>query len=236
MIYRHYTKIDSTYLEVERLLADFPVENTILVSADEQTNGLGRNNNIWSSSKGGLYISFGLRINKNEDFSSSLQLSPLKAAVILSKYIKDKFSYQLKIKWPNDLIIENKKCSGILCKALKNTLIIGVGININNVLPKKLATKAISLRELSRSRHNLNKIKSEFITYFLENYFKLNASDIISYITKYDYLLHKKVKVFSGKRTYSGDYRGIASNGSIILDTSLGIVQVADGSVEVINN
>lgn len=130
--------------------------------ADEQTAGRGRSNHIWHSSAGdGLYLSVLLR--PQIALADALWLS-LAAGLAAQAAITNTTRLKPDIRWPNDVLIGNKKCGGILVEtaaiasqpnttAMLRYAVIGVGININHQsFPPELETLATSLlRETGRS-------------------------------------------------------------------------------------
>ena len=118
-----------------------------VVCAETQTKGRGRLGRQWFSSKGkGLYFSIVLRpkVLLHEISGLTLLLS-----VAVSKAIKKACGVSVKIKWPNDLVINQKKVAGILTELSGevdriNFVVVGIGINVNE--PKSsLPEEAISL-------------------------------------------------------------------------------------------
>ncbi|MDC7221032.1 MAG: biotin--[acetyl-CoA-carboxylase] ligase [Spirochaetales bacterium] len=63
--------------------------------------------------------------------------------------IEEDYNLTPKIKWPNDIYLEEKKCGGILCESAGRFWLCGMGINLNqNTFPKELEEKAISLKQI----------------------------------------------------------------------------------------
>ena len=129
----HFKEIASTqnYLrdEISNLIK---LDHQILVSADFQSQGIGRKENKWIDSDGS--IAFSCVIPSTE----KLSLIPLWASLIVSDFFKKEFSINLQLKWPNDLYYNNKKCGGIICHKSDDFIIIGIGVNLTTS-PHKLA-------------------------------------------------------------------------------------------------
>lgn len=133
----------------------------IVISAEKQTAGYGKERVPWFSPKGGLYFSIVLPKSKIED----LQTLTILAAFIVAKTIKNNFSLEPLIKLPNDVLINQKKVCGILTenvigKEVKSS-VIGVGLNTNiDKFPKELEDEATSLKmELGREVDNEKLLK-----------------------------------------------------------------------------
>ena len=101
-----------------------------LILSEKQTKGRGTMGKKWISSKGNLFLSILFSINsKKINFKQFAHLNAYLIKRILSKFIIKK----IKIKWPNDLLIDKKKVCGILQELIqyeeKSFLVVGVGIN-----------------------------------------------------------------------------------------------------------
>lgn len=131
-------------------------EPWLVILADEQTGGYGKEKVTWYSPKGGLYFSIILPKSKIED----LQTLTILAAFIVAKTLKEKFSLEPLIKLPNDVLLNQKKICGILTenvigKEVKSS-VIGIGLNTNiDKFPKELENIATSLKiELGEEVNN----------------------------------------------------------------------------------
>ena len=112
-------------------LASRPQENGSVVIAQKQTQGRGRLNRKWTSPSGGIWLSIILR---PEFEISTSTLFPMMSSLALAIAIEKVLKVKPKLKWPNDLTINDKKVAGILVDASVQSgkiehIIIGVGIN-----------------------------------------------------------------------------------------------------------
>ena len=103
-------------------------ESKVVIFAEEQTAGRGRNNKKWQSPKGNISYSFGFK-NKQ-----TLKALSLQAGLCVRDCLKEIYSVDVKLKWPNDLIFKSKKIGGILIESktfgMQKHTVIGVGINL----------------------------------------------------------------------------------------------------------
>jgi BirA family transcriptional regulator, biotin operon repressor / biotin---[acetyl-CoA-carboxylase] ligase len=141
--------------------------------ADEQTAGRGRGGHGWHSTPGdGLYISVLLRPQIALVDALWLSLATgLAAQAAIAKVIDLKPD----IRWPNDLLINEKKCGGILVETSATTsqskapamlryAVIGIGINVNHQnFPSELETVATSLRQETGSRQERDRLLLQFL-------------------------------------------------------------------------
>ncbi|WP_448522723.1 biotin--[acetyl-CoA-carboxylase] ligase [Pseudothermotoga sp.] len=119
-----------------------------VVVADVQTSGRGRFNRTWHSPEGGLWFSilFKPRKNVRPNFYTKL------CAVSIVRALKQ-LKVEAKLKWPNDVYVDGKKLAGILTETVfeeerLGAIIVGIGMNVNNEIPKELKDKATSLKLL----------------------------------------------------------------------------------------
>ncbi|MFN7064971.1 MAG: biotin--[acetyl-CoA-carboxylase] ligase [Aquificaceae bacterium] len=118
---------------------DLPLWN--LVAANRQTRGRGRQGREWHSQEGGLYFSFSLPQGIRDERTLPLVLSNA-----IADYLKN-LGFMPAIKWVNDVYLQGKKLCGILTEKLKDKIIVGIGINLNQEeFPKDF--EAISLRRV----------------------------------------------------------------------------------------
>ena len=157
----HLESTESTMISIKNFIGS----QNVCVIADEQTSGVGRRGNEWVSPKGNIYISFlikyDLSIENHFLFSAFTANSIIK---FLNKYI-DK---SINIKWPNDIIINNKKIAGIMTEIFEHNniqyMIIGVGINIL-IAPEIKDYKTCSLKNY---KDNFN--YEDVLVNFIESY------------------------------------------------------------------
>lgn len=165
------------------------LEDKTIITAKEQTNGRGRFDRIWVSKNcKNLYLSIILKPNNIKNIANLTQYLSVITAKIIESY-----STKPQIKWPNDILINDKKISGILCEGiLKNNkiagVVLGIGINLNSDIEtlKNIDKPATSLNIETNKEIDDN----VFLNNLLDNFFKNYDTFIeqgFSYI-KEDYL------------------------------------------------
>ena len=132
-----YDYLPSTNREAVQL-AQAEVEHGTVVAADSQTAGRGRLSRSWFSPPGAnLYCSIILRVTRPpERLTEWLSWLPLISALAAAEAIEQVSSIHVSVKWPNDLLISERKVGGILCESGTGTRsnpfqIIGIGLNVN---------------------------------------------------------------------------------------------------------
>lgn len=197
-----------------------------MVKAEKQTKGKGRGNRNWFSPiNKGLYVSFGLFF-KNR---SKLNLLPLVAAISITETIEKIGQIEVKTKWPNDIMYQEKKMAGILIEnivsAEKIISIIGIGLNLSHSrddFPSGLKNRATSLKIATDKAFDINRaatILADILLYWtkkLENNKEL--AKIIS-ISNYNSMLKKGdlVTFHHNDKIITGIYSEINNNGEIII-------------------
>jgi BirA family biotin operon repressor/biotin-[acetyl-CoA-carboxylase] ligase len=151
----HRTSVGSTNVLALQAAQAGAVHGSVWV-ADEQTAGRGRSNHVWHSTAGdGLYVSVLLR--PKMALIDALWLS-LATGLAAQAAIASVTGLTPDIRWPNDLLIGNKKCGGVLVEtsaiasqpsasAMLRYAVVGVGVNVNHqTFPLELETLATSLQ------------------------------------------------------------------------------------------
>ncbi|OUX53012.1 MAG: biotin--[acetyl-CoA-carboxylase] ligase [Pelagibacteraceae bacterium TMED287] len=154
-----------------------------IICSKKQTKGRGTMGKKWISKEGNIFISIFFQMKNNKiSFADFSLLNPYIIKSVLKKFSK----YKIKIKLPNDLLIKNKKLSGILQEVIEfkkiKYLIIGIGIN-TVVAPQHKNFDSISLNKCSDKD-----VKNENII----NEIKLAYEKILFGLTKHKILYLKK--------------------------------------------
>ena len=135
----YFDKISSTQDMAHDLIANHTVSNKSVIVANTQTNGHGRYNRNWISKPGNLYASFVYQISERNP-----KLSYAVAVAVAETLMT--FGLKPQIKWPNDILIKDKKISGILIEYSLNFVIVGIGINIKHC-PQNLDYKTAKISD-----------------------------------------------------------------------------------------
>ena len=225
--------IDSTneYIKKNR---DFLSEKELCVITFNQTEGKGQRGNTWVSEPGSnlcisLYFS-DLNISFKDKFNLNMLVSLKIIDILNSLFLKN-----LKIKWPNDILAENKKISGILIETFsKNNiikdLIIGIGINVNQGDFNDLIN-ATSMSLIMNKKYDLNILYKLFLEKFKG--FSGEVKNINSFETKLNYLKNlyginslKKFEV--NNLIFDAKISDVNKKGELVLDI--------DGVIKEFNN
>jgi BirA family biotin operon repressor/biotin-[acetyl-CoA-carboxylase] ligase len=140
----HYFKtIASTMTEASRLAIAGAPQGTVVI-AEEQTSGIGRLGRSWISEyAAGVYTSILLRLPLPP---SNLPVASLLVGLATAEAIEKSTQLACDLRWPNDVLIRERKVAGILPQLTGDCIVAGIGINVNNErFPANLRTPATSL-------------------------------------------------------------------------------------------
>jgi BirA family biotin operon repressor/biotin-[acetyl-CoA-carboxylase] ligase len=211
-------QIDSTNDYLKQLNKEKNLENFTSIFTENQTKGKGQMGNVWISNKGkNLTFStlYTLQENQNLDNVNIIMITAVSVLqVLIQKNIEN-----LAIKWPNDIILENKKIGGILIEKSKNILnqesfIIGIGLNVFENDFKNLP-KASSIEQLTHKKLDLNFLLIEIVSQLKQNIeSKLNFKEkYINFLYKYN-----KISFFMiNDKKEIGKIIDISSEGKLII-------------------
>lgn len=212
-----------------------------LITAEEQTAGKGRRGRSWQSPKGtAIYMSLCLEPEFPADRAAGLTLVMAMAA---AEAIEKMTGAEVQIKWPNDLVVNRKKVCGILTELCIEpdhyAVIIGTGINVNTeVFPEEIKETATSLKletGIAVSRTELTEKVMRSFEILYEKY--MQTWDLSLLKEQYELWLANKgreVRVLDPKGAYTGIAKGIASDGSLMVQCEDGSEQkVSSGEVSV---
>lgn len=221
MKFLYFEEIDSTNSYLKREYEH--LDDMTIVSAGHQYAGKGRLGRKWEDDSHSLVFSILLKKNLKEE---RISLLPLLSGVSLLKTLEDD-SIPALIKWPNDVLIDGKKCAGILLESIYEeeikAVIIGIGINVNTKeFPDELKNKAISLSQYSKKEYDKNEVLHSFISHFEKFYldYQNNEDTFLEILKKHSYLDQKEIML-----NYYGENKHVKVLG--ILDD--GCLQVKEG-------
>jgi len=222
----HYFPEVTSTMDIARNLARKNCPHFTVVIAERQKKGRGRLNRIWLSAKGGLYFTIVLRPQISPVLSSRVNFA---ASLVLARTLRTMFGIDALVKWPNDILINGQKVSGLLSEMeaeadMVTFINIGLGINVNND-PTPKETMACSLKKIMGRKISRKKLLSRFLDEF-ENLINDNTFDnVIPEWKKYSITLNQRVKIVTTFDESAGLAVDVDENGALIL-------QLDDGSLK----
>lgn len=226
-----FDEIDSTNSEALRLACVCRIGNFV-VWARSQTNGRGRQGSVWESGRGNLFLS--ILLNENIPISKQPQMSfvtALAAFDLIYSLAKQASVFpDIKLKWPNDILVNGKKISGILLESLSfkdnASLVVGIGVNVKTT-PDNVNQAITSLADEGVSNVELEEVINNFMLNF-EKYCSIwqqsGFIEIRKLWLKKAAKLNEVISVDDGKDKIAGIFKDIDFSGGIRL-------RAADGKI-----
>jgi len=224
----HFRETDSTNARAKELAAQGAPEGTLVVS-ETQTKGRGRKGRIWfSPSEAGIYASLILRPNMPPNEAPRITFV---TAVSAAETLMALTSLEVAIKWPNDILVKNKKIAGILTEIsaemdVIDYMVVGLGMNVNNQdLPDDIEEKATSIFIETGKRFPKAGIVREFLRR-QEKYCRiLRDSGFEPILMRWKELTNtigKRIMVEMMDKRYTGVVRDVDQEGVLILQDENG--------------
>lgn len=221
----YYKQVKSTNEVAKELAEEGAPEGTIII-AESQSSGRGRWGKKWISPKGGVWMTIILRPDIEPARAAQLTLV---TGVAVARTLQGECGLDVGIKWPNDILIGDKKVCGILTEAnaIQDSLeyvVVGVGIDLNvdvNLFPPDLREGATSLKlELEREIPGA-KLVQRFLENFEQLYNQFREEGFIEILKEWRKLsstIGSYVEVHKKGRIVQGEAVGINREGALILE------------------
>lgn len=228
-----YESVDSTNEEAKRL-ADGGAAHGAVIWAKEQTDGRGRMQREWTSKRGNLFVSMLLAPKCTLAQASQLSFVAAVAAVEALEPLplsEGEFS----CKWPNDILLGDKKLGGILLESFKTFseddkekpkqwVVAGIGLNIDSY-PKDTLYPATCLKECGVELVSAKIVLTRFIERFMENYdcwVREGFAPIREKWLNCAYGIGEAVEIATSGDVISGTFEGMSETGEMQIRTKAG--------------
>ena len=238
--YLYTPSTGSTNDDAHALIKEDTPHGTLIVT-DNQTEGRGRHNRSWASPPNtGIYASLILRPQRPLQEATLLGIA---AAIAAVQAIKKTAKAKAHIKWPNDILLHQRKIAGILTETdiqsdESYAVIIGFGMNVNTpytALPERIIFPASSMQiELDRRTSRPQLLANWLVC--MENLYQQwqdeQISDIIAAWHQSAYGLGKTISIEQQDQTITGVLQGMAEDGSLLVKGTMGeIIRITSGDV-----
>jgi len=210
----------------------------LAIASTVQTSGKGRHGRVWESAAGNMYCSVLFRPDCGLARASQLGfLAALASSQAIASYTGD--DQKLKLKWPNDVLLNNKKVGGILLEANnnKNTnvdwVVVGCGVNLKQH-PKQTRFPATSIMREFGMVVEVKKFIDCYLNKLLEWYrlwVSQGFSPVRSAWLAMAYNLNKEVLVKVGDQNIVGSFQDLDEEGALIIKTVDGFSKINAGEV-----
>jgi BirA family transcriptional regulator, biotin operon repressor / biotin---[acetyl-CoA-carboxylase] ligase len=229
---KHFLSIDSTNSWAKHNASLFSKEALTLVTADTQTAGRGRFNRRWISPEGqNIYATFAFFVEKQRrDLGNIPQLLALSAAKTLAQ-----FGLNPEIKWPNDILLAQKKVAGILAETtpVSNELCMLVGIGLNVNMPQELLQEidrpATSICVESGKAYEVEAVLQQLLQQFTPDLKKFLKEGFAPFLEAFRAFMvadpKTSVHFHDNQRIWQGTVHSINADGSLNLKLESGEIK-----------
>jgi BirA family transcriptional regulator, biotin operon repressor / biotin---[acetyl-CoA-carboxylase] ligase len=200
-----------------------------VVVAEEQTAGRGRDGRTWRSPVGGVWLAMLVRPPVPVLGALSLRVG-LVVADVVDELLG---ASRAQLKWPNDVLLEDRKLAGILCEGrwqgeTLQWLGLGIGVNVANDVPRELSGQAIALSEVLpgiRRIDVLDRLVPALIPLTAQRA-PLTDAECAAFAGR-DWLRGRRIRA-----PLAGRAAGVRADGALLVDTGAGPDVVREGHVE----
>lgn len=237
-VVEHHDEIGSTNDCARELGADGPLP--ALVVAERQSAGRGRGGNSWWGGDGALLFSVVLdraTVPLPDDRRSLVALAT--GLAVRSAVVTVHPEVDVRLKWPNDLLVDDRKLCGILVEEANGRTVIGIGLNAENSLstaPAEVRTRGVSLVDLVDSTVDRSVLLRAILRHLEAEIARLGSMDEDDRLDRrwsaHCALTGRVVAVRSHDRLTEGYCEGIDEVGALLLRTSIGRERILSGTVE----
>ncbi|MCP4754139.1 MAG: biotin--[acetyl-CoA-carboxylase] ligase [Proteobacteria bacterium] len=217
----HYFAEVASTMDSAKSMAREGCPHFTVVVAERQNKGRGRLRRTWYSEKGGLYFTIVLRPKIPPALMSRISFA---ASLSLSGMLQSMFQVNARVKWPNDILVDDRKISGMLCEMeveddMVSFLNIGIGLNVNND-PSLLEPNSISLKQLLGRDIPRRVILSGFLDAFEGELDGGTLDHIVPEWKKQTITLNRQVKVVTTQEVVEGKAVDVDDNGALLIEQS----------------
>ncbi|MGX9891880.1 biotin--[acetyl-CoA-carboxylase] ligase [Wolbachia endosymbiont of Protocalliphora sialia] len=215
----HYKEVSSTNTEALDLI-NKGISNETVIIADKQTEGRGRTRKSWVSPEGNFYAS--LIINQETDVSKLTELTFVTAVAVGNTLLSFIADSNVQYKWPNDVLIDDKKISGILLERKSNShwLVIGIGINVNHApLPgttciSNYGESVSNIDLLKKLIINFNKLRKQWL---FDGFHAIREM----WLTR-AFKVNEQITIKLADKLYEGIFADVDKSGKLVLQQKNG--------------
>ncbi len=224
----YHEQLSST-MEVAKQLARKGCADFTTVIAGRQTSGRGRLNRQWFSDEGGLYFTMVLRPDLPPVFSFRVGFL---ASLTLARLLNQIFKIEVRVKWPNDLLVNERKICGMLSELEAEAdrvafINMGIGLNVNND-PSPIEPTATSLKMILGHNVSKKEILFRYLDLFETQMQSAAYDDVIEQWKQYTVTLNRHVRVVTTRDVFTGKAIDVDETGALVLKCS-------DGSLKTIH-
>jgi len=197
----------------------------LVLLAEYQSAGRGRRNRSWLSTKE-QNLTFSILLKENIS-SGNINSLILGAAVAVAQALENLYQFKVNLKWPNDVLINNRKISGILVESSSKgnkieKAVIGIAVNVNQSgFAGQYTIQPTSVRKEFKKEVSREKLLSEILNCFEEIFEQslINPEKVLNDWRSRCKLIGEKIKIEDEGKTIHGVFEDIDKNGYLLLRT-----------------
>jgi len=229
-----FDSLPSTNTEAARQ-AQHGAPEGLCVVAREQTSGRGRQERVWiSPADAGLYFSIVLRPESLAP--QSWPLLTLMSALAVHDALLEACQLETDIKWPNDIIADDRKLCGILAETVETesgrVVVVGIGINLDDrAFPSELKEIATSVAQRTGNKPDRETLLQSLVR-AIERRYKIlqspggEAATISEWTRRSSYAHDRRVRVSLSTEIFDGWTRGLEADGALRVETDQGEIRI----------
>lgn len=234
--YIHLDTVDSTNTYAKKIITN--CDDIIVVYADCQTGGRGRlGRNFVSNNQKGIYMSIAFKSMYDNEYISRFTAY---TSTIVSSVIDEVTNLNTKIKWVNDIYLNNKKICGILTESIikdnSSYVIVGIGLNVlKQTFDTELTSKVTTLEDETNIKYNILELIEKIVYSFIINLHQMKTKEYIKTYKEKSNVIGKNVEVNISNNKIYGKAIDIDSDGELVIQTSDEIIKVFSGEITKLN-
>lgn len=229
--------ISSTQTELVQQPAPAIGEFSVITS-EYQSGGRGRLGRQWLQS-----IASGIALSVSYTFADKVELPPLGLAIAveLASMLRTRFSLDIRLKWPNDLLLDERKCAGILLESRqvegRENVVIGIGVNTHLTAKDAREISSLGGQRPAGALMNLPVTRTELLMMVIDTLLSVlvdyrSFEPFINKFDQLDVLKHTQVCWQQRERTVKGEALGVNSDGSLNVRTERTVERVYAGDID----
>jgi len=233
---KYIETVDSTNVELWRHINKYNLNEGYTIITRNQISGKGRRGDKWISTKDeSLTFSILLKPKLNINF---LGLVSILSSISIVEAIKKVHNINAKIKWPNDILVDNKKLGGILVesKLINNetNIVVGIGINVNQkLMENELMNKAISLKMINQKTNNIEFLFASILNQ-LEYFYNMPSGNWPNIWRDNCAHINSKIKFHNNNNIFEGEFIGLSKKGEAIVKKNGSVFNFSSGVLNLI--
>jgi BirA family biotin operon repressor/biotin-[acetyl-CoA-carboxylase] ligase len=191
-----------------------------IVLTPNQLAGRGRGRNTWWSKEGALTVTFVLPIDENRH---PHQIPLIAGLAVRNAAAELSGDHSIGLKWPNDVVHDNKKLAGLLCERIDRVDLVGIGLNVNidpADAPKSIRDRLTSLLFVAGKPFDMNDVLLETARQILRVWSKRQEHPFAALLAEYERyhtLTGRRLSIIDNNQTITGQCEGLDSAGRLLV-------------------